>query len=235
MRTVITFATFGAYLLVSLIFEIKYKILGRRGKIKEQEAYLHKVTRNWAQIMIKSTGSTVDVLGIENLPERNVLFVGNHQGYGDIPLMLGYIPNLKGLVAKVELQKVPIMNRWMTRLGCLFLDRSSLRQSMEMILKGIEMLKNGKNLVVFPEGTRSKGNTVGEFKKGSLQLAVKSGAPVVPITINGSYKIYEETGKIRKAAMKIIIHPAIYMDDLSTDEKKNLAEIVKKIIEAPLL
>lgn len=235
MRTILTFGALGGYLIVSLFLQIKYNYLGKKGKHEKQAEYLDKVVTHWARLMVRATGGKVEISGIENIPERNVLFVSNHQGYGDIPVILGFLPKLKGVVAKVEMAKTPIMSNWMRRMGCLFLDRSSLRQSMQMILDGIEMLKSGKTLVIFPEGTRSKGNTVGEFKKGSLQLAAKSGVPVVPVTMDGTYKMYEEKGKVKAATIKVTVHPPIYMDALSPEEKKNLAEVVKKIIEGPLL
>lgn len=234
MRTLLTFASLGGYLLVSLVLGIKYKSLGKKGKIEEQTIYLEKVVTHWARLMVKSTGSKIEVIGLENIPDQNVLYVSNHQGYGDIPVILGYIPKAKGLVAKVEMSKAPIMSKWMSRMGCLFLDRASMRQSMQMILQGIEMLKSGKTMVIFPEGTRSKGNEVGEFKKGSLQLAVKSGVPIVPVTMNGTYKMYEEKGKVKPAAIQVTVHPPIYMEKLTPEEKKNLAEIVKKVISGPL-
>ena len=235
MRTLFTFASLGAYLLLSLVLGIKYTILGKRGKIKEQDDFLHKIVYHWARTMVKSTGGKVEVVGLENIPEQNVLYVSNHQGYGDIPVILGYLPKGKGVVAKIEMSKAPIMSKWMSRMGCLFLDRSSMRQSMQTILDGIEMLKNGKTLVIFPEGTRSKGNEIGEFKKGSLQLAVKSGVPVVPVTMDGTYKMYEANdNKVKPSTIKVIVHEPIYMENLTPEDKKNLAEIVKEIIEKPL-
>lgn len=234
MKTILFMIYLGLYMVYSLAFSVKYKILGAKGKIQEQEAYLDKVSSNWGKSMVKGIGCKVDVIGLENIPEQNVLYVSNHGGNIDIPLLLGYLPKLKGFVAKIELQKAPIISTWMTRLGCLFLDRSSIRQSMDMILQGIEMLKNGKTLVIFPEGTRSKGTQLGEFKKGSLQLAVKSGVPVVPVTIENSYKTFEEKKRIRATDIKITVHKSIYIDTLTPEQKKGLAEIVREVIAGPL-
>lgn len=234
MKTIFFMIYLGLYMLYSLTFSVKYKRLGAKGKLDEQEAYLHKVSSRWGRDMVKGIGCNVEVIGIDNIPEQNVLYVANHGGNIDIPLFLGYLPKLKGFVAKIELEKAPIISTWMKRLNCLFLDRSSIRQSMDMILKGIEMLKNGKTLVIFPEGTRSKGNQLGEFKKGSLQLAVKSGVPVVPVTIENSYKTFEEKKRIKATNIKITVHAPIYIDTLSTEQKKNLAEIVRDVIAGPL-
>ena len=66
-----------------------------------------------------------------------------------------------------------------------------MKQSAQTIIDGIKQLKAGINMVIFPEGTRSKGAPVGEFKAGSFKLATKSKAPIVPVTIDGTYKVME--------------------------------------------
>lgn len=234
MRTIIWFIDFWIYQLFSIFFMIKYLIIGILGKKEKQKEYLNKITKNWARHMVKLTGSNVELIGEENIPEGNVLFVSNHQGNFDIPLFLGYVPKLKGFVAKTELKKMPMVSRWMKELGCIFIDRNNLRQSLSAILDGIEKLKNGSNLVIFPEGTRSKGNKMGEFKKGSLKLATKSNATIVPITIIGSYKILEENKKITPTDVKIIIHKAIDTKGMSNEDKKDLGDMLFKIISEPL-
>lgn len=234
MRTIIWFIDFWIYQLFSIFFMIKYLIIGIIGKKEKQKEYLNKITKNWAKHMVKLTGSNVELIGEENIPEGNVLFVSNHQGNFDIPLFLGYVPKLKGFVAKTELKKMPMVSRWMKELGCIFIDRNNLRQSLTAILDGIEKLKNGSNLVIFPEGTRSKGNKMGEFKKGSLKLATKSNATIVPITIIGSYKILEENKKITPTDVKIIIHKPIDTMGMSNEDKKDLGDILFKIISEPL-
>lgn len=234
MRTIIWFIDFWIYQLFSIFLMIKYLIIGILGKKEKQKEYLNKITKNWAKHMVKLTGSNVELIGEENIPEGNVLFVSNHQGNFDIPLFLGYVPKLKGFVAKTELKKMPMVSRWMKELGCIFIDRNNLRQSLTAILDGIEKLKNGSNLVIFPEGTRSKGNKMGEFKKGSLKLATKSNATIVPITIIGSYKILEENKKITPTDVKIIIHKAIDTKGMSNEDKKDLGDMLFKIISEPL-
>lgn len=230
MRTVFFKIYLALYMLVTTVYALKVKILDKMGKKEEKKAYVDKITSNWGRHMMRAVGGSVEVIGVENIPDRNVLYVSNHVGNADIPLLLGYLPKPKGFIAKIELKKVPIISFWMKQIGCLFIDRSSIRQSMDMILQGIEMLKNGNSLVVFPEGTRSKGKEIGEFKKGSLQLAVKSGVPVVPVTIYNSHKVYEEHNAIKPAKIKVVVHQPIYLENLSKEEKKDLAEIVRKVI-----
>lgn len=236
MRTIFSFGALGVYLIFSLSCLLKWKVMALVGRPEaERQAYVHKVAAIWGRFMVKSTFSKVEIKGLENIPEGNVLYVGNHQGYMDIALLLGYLPKGKGFVAKIEMAKAPIMSGWMKRMGSIFLNRSDLRQSVEAIKTGIEKLKNGETLVIFPEGHRSKGGPMEEFKKGSLQLAVKSGVPVVPVTIDGSYQAYEEHHRIRPAKVLITIHPAIYMDSLTPEEKKGIAEIVENQVRSALV
>lgn len=230
LRTVYWFMMFGLYLVITVFFAVYYKVLGKLKGKKIQGEYLHKVTSIWGQHMVKLTGSKVEVEGLENIPEETVLFVSNHQGNFDIPTLLGFVPKLKGFVAKKELKKIPMISLWMKWLKCLFMDRQDPRQSLKTILMGIEYLKNGHSMVIFPEGTRSKGGPVGEFKKGSFKLAVKAGVPIVPITINGTYKLLEETGRIRKSSVHIKIHPPIETKGYNPRVDEDLAVRVRNII-----
>lgn len=234
LRTIIWFVAFGIYLFISLLSEIRYWYLGKMGQTGKQTEVLHKTTTKWARNMVRFTGSTVDVKGLENIPDRHVLFVSNHQSNFDIPLLMGYVPKFKGFVAKIELEKVPVISWWMKKMNCLFLDRNDMRQSLKVIIQGIGLLKAGHTMVVFPEGTRSKGNKMGEFKKGSLKLAIKSGVPIVPITIDGSYALLEERRRITKSNVKITVHDPIYMENITKEQEDELVKKVYQIIESGL-
>ncbi|MEA4826022.1 MAG: lysophospholipid acyltransferase family protein, partial [Clostridium sp.] len=130
--------------------------------------------------------------------------------------------------AKKEMAKIPLISRWMRNIRCVFIDRKNVRESLKAINEGANNLKNGYSMVIFPEGTRSKSHNIGEFKKGSLKMATKAKVPIVPITIDGSYKIFEEhNGWLRKGEIKLTIEKPIYLEKLSQEEQKNLSEIVK--------
>lgn len=232
-RTYFFFFILGSYLFLSIFAYAIYFILGLISK-KTQYRFVHNSATLWGKLMVALSSSKITVLGKDKLPDGNVLYVSNHQGNYDIPIFLGYIPKAKGFLAKIELAHIPIFSQWMKALGCLFLDRGNLKQSLRIILKGIEQLKSGDSLVVFPEGTRSKGNSMGDFKKGSLKMAIKANVPIVPVTINGTYTMYEVRNKITKSKAIFTIHDPIYPDKLTKDEKNNLSEIVKEIIASEL-
>jgi len=118
---------------------------------------------------------------------------------------------------------------------CVFMDRSDIRQSLKVINQAADYLKEGYSMVIFPEGSRSKGETLGEFKPGSLKLAVKAEVPIVPITIRGSYKILEQNGfMIKPAHVEISILDPIPTAGLTKEQATELPEKVRKIIDDSL-
>jgi 1-acyl-sn-glycerol-3-phosphate acyltransferase len=200
-----------------------------KGEVKE---YLTNLVTNWSSFVLKIAGLNLTVIGKENIPNEPCVFVGNHQSNFDIPAVLCNINRLTGVIAKKNMEKIPIMSYWMRQIHCVLMDRENPREALKAIAEGIENLKDGYSMLIFPEGTRSRSNNMGEFKKGSMRLAIKAGVPIVPITIYDTYKAMEgNNGKVKKASAKIIIGKPIYTDDMSKEEKANIAEIVKNIIQ----
>lgn len=238
IRSIYWYIVFFVSLLFSMPSLIKVKSLEKKGLIKEKDELVNKATKKWANTLLKAAKVKVNVHGIENLPlDRNVLFVGNHQGSFDIPVYITSLPTLQGFVSKIEVEKIPGVASWMKHMYCVFMDRSSLRKSSEAIIHGIKILKNGHSLVIFPEGTRSKGNSLGDFKAGSFKLATKSKKPIIPITISGSYKIMEANSKkwlIKPGTIDFYIHPMVETFNLSKEEQDLLPEKIKTIINSKL-
>lgn len=205
------------------------------GKIEEMDNIVCLGTKTISQKLIKLSDSTVNVHGLENIPEGPVLFVSNHQSNIDIAIICGFIDKPKGFIAKKELKKLPLISKWITLAGSIYLDRDNPRKSMEGILEGIKTLKNGHSLVVFPEGTRSRGDKMGEFKAGSFKLATKSKVPIVPLTIDGTYRVMEANKVLIKPSnINFYVHKPIYTDKLSKEELAKLPETVEDIIRSKL-
>lgn len=234
-RTILFYPGAILTLLIACIFDFKVRILRKKGKDKELELLCHKVAKNWANSVMKLAGAKITVKGEENLAiakEQTVLFVSNHQSNFDIPIFLSKIDVPKGFIAKKELKSWPLINLWMKNIRCVFMDRDNVRKSAEAIVEGINILKSGHSMVIFPEGTRSKGGPTHEFKAGSFKLATKSKVPIIPVTINGSYKLLEANGggKIKSADVEVIIHAPIETAKLSKEELASLHETVENII-----
>jgi 1-acyl-sn-glycerol-3-phosphate acyltransferase len=203
---------------------------------QEKDALVHQTPDSFGKGMMKVTGAKIEVEGLEHIPkDRAVLFVANHQSNFDIPLLMGYLQKPIGFISKAEIKKLPIVAEWMELMNSIFMDRSDRRQSLQAIKDGIELLKNGHSLVIFPEGTRSKSSQMAEFKTGSFHLAVKSGVPIVPVTINGTYKLFEANGnRVKPARVKLTVSAPIYEEQYKEMELKDLAKYTQDIIASKM-
>ncbi|MFQ9977760.1 lysophospholipid acyltransferase family protein [Clostridium cadaveris] len=236
IRTIIWYFTFVVSLILTSPFILRAKYLDKKGLIEKRDSYSNAVTANWAKIQLKVSGAKINVHGLENIPKDiPVLFISNHQSNFDINLFMSLIDKPKGYISKIEMKKIPIISTWMKYIHCVFMDRSSLKKSAAAIIEGVNILKNGYSLVIFPEGTRSKGDAMGEFKAGSFKLATKAKVPIVPVTIKGSYKLMEaNNNRIRPAEVDLYIHPMIETSTLTKEEEKQLHTTVENIIKSKL-
>jgi 1-acyl-sn-glycerol-3-phosphate acyltransferase len=189
----------------------------------------------WADMLAEHFRFDVDVFGRENIPEGGVLFCSNHQGYADIPLLFHAVAGKQiGFVAKEELRKMPFFGKWMERVRCLLIKRGSARGAALMVREGVKLLQDGYSLVMFPEGTRSQGPKMNSFQRGTLHLATNSGAPIIPVTISGSYKAFEQKGYISSTKISINFHPPIETKNMGRAEAKNVHEVAEKIVRSGL-
>ena len=236
LRTSWWYIKFALSLIPPLIKLFKANALKKNGALKEHDAYVYQTTSRWARKRVTDSGSQVEVSGMENLKGlETVVFISNHQGNFDIPILMGYVDKPKGFIAKIETKKIPVVRTWMTHMHCVFMDRSTLKGSAGAIVEGINLLKAGHSLIIFPEGTRSKGNQMRDFKAASFKLAIKPKVPIVPITISGSYKIMESNQNfIVPAKVKLYIHPPIETDGLSKEALEALPEKIAGLIASKL-
>jgi len=233
LRTIAVFLAFVGYL-VTRIPHLLW--VNRHAAIWPRERYdqvVYRISTRWARMVARITGARFHVSGLHNIPnDRFVLFVSNHQSDLDIIICMSFLPGPKGFVAKVEMLKVPLLRSWMKHMRCVFMDRKDMKQSLKVILEGIEILKSGHNMVVFPEGTRSKSPKMLEFKAGAFKLATKSKVDIVPVSISGSYKIFEANHyRIKPADVYITIHPPLHTAALNAEESAMLPDTVRGIIE----
>ena len=185
------------------------------------------------KLMLWITGSDITYIGHENVPkDQAVLYVGNHCSYFDILLTYSMCPDLTGYVAKAEMLKVPLLRDWMKRLYCLFLDRSNVKEGLKTILTGIDQIKAGISMCIFPEGTRNKTeDEMLPFKAGSLKLSEKTGCPIVPMAITNSADILENHfPKVKPTHVILQYGTPIYLDQLSADDRKHLAAYTQNTV-----
>jgi 1-acyl-sn-glycerol-3-phosphate acyltransferase len=205
---------------------IPYKV-GRR--------LIYHWVRFWGRVTVLSTGSRVEVSGLEHVPaERNLCLVGNHQSLFDIPTLLGWAGIPAGFIAKQELRKIPILSQWMQQLPCVFINRKNAREAMKSFQESAAVMKAGNPIVLFPEGTRAKSDTMGAFKPGSLKLPQMAGAIILPFAIKGTWQVHEIDGKFHSAKIKLCFMPPIYPEDDIYKDKDALIQKLHSDIESKL-
>lgn len=235
-RSIYWFISFIVSIGFSSIKLIKAKILEKQGKYEELDKFAFDVTTKWAKKRMKASGANIVVHNQEKIPKDGpVLFMSNHQGNFDIAIFMASIEKNTGFVAKIEMKKAIIVRGWMKYIHCVFMDRSDIKQSLKIILEGIEVLKQGHSLVVFPEGTRSQCDEMHQFKHGSFKLATKSKVPIVPVTLDGSYKLMEaHGGAITPDRVDVYVHDPIPTAGLTKEEIDKLPQKVMDIIATKL-
>jgi 1-acyl-sn-glycerol-3-phosphate acyltransferase len=193
-----------------------------------------RMMRGFARYTLKIAGAKIECEGEENIPEEAALFVCNHQGDFDVAVAILCLGETRAIIAKKEVKILLSVAWYMKKFGCLFMDRKDARQSLDCINKAQKLLENGRGVVIFPEGTRSKSDRMGEFKPGALRCAVKAGAPIVPVAISGSYKVFEEHRKLTPATIKVSILPPVPTKDVGRGATSELAKDIERSIASEL-
>jgi 1-acyl-sn-glycerol-3-phosphate acyltransferase len=219
-----TFLVFGYLILVMLllfplgVLAIIFYFLGLR---KPMAIVLCRIAQAWGRSLVILTGCDVTVKGWDNIPKKGgVCFVSNHCGYFDIVLLLAYCSRPFGFVAKKELLLVPFINIWIYMLGGLFIDRGNPRKALRTINKGVQRIKAGGGMIIFPEGTRSKGKGLLPFHPGALKLATMAEAVIVPIAIEGSYEALEKNNRVVSGPVKVAFLKPIDTSSLPLEDRK---------------
>lgn len=178
----------------------------------------------------------VTVSGRENIdPKQSYVFVANHQGAYDIWAIYGYLNhNFKWLMKK-ELEKVFLVGVACKKAGHIMVDDSSVSGIRETIEESEHILRDGMSLVIFPEGSRTWDGSMGEFKRGAFMLAAEFRLPVVPVTINGSFKAMPRfTYNMTPSHIHLTIHKPTWPGERGFNTKKLLLQCHEEI-EADLI
>lgn len=199
-------------------------------KYSEMEKWQHiQYIMNMA---VTSGNLDFECSGVENIPKENgFIMYGNHQGMFDIVAIGATCPNPLGAVLKKELGEIPFVKQVKICTNSFCMDRENVRQSMTVINDVIKEIKNGRNYLIFPEGTRSrKGNEMLEFHNGSFKCAMKTKCPIVPVAFINSYKVLDEKG-CKPVNVQIHYLKPIYWEEYQEMKTAELAQMVHSRIE----
>lgn len=230
-----TFSYLFGYLPIAAVNLKKIQARKKGMGLAEYDALIHSEPQKWATGIMERTKSEITVSGLENLPEGPVLFVSNHEGNFDIPVLLSSIPKPFGFISKKEVKKFPVIPAYMEEMNCVFLDRSDRRSALKSIGDTVEKLQQGHSILIFPEGTRSKGEGLGEFKAGFMRIAKDSGVPIVPIAISGTSEIMEKNdNKVKPGNVAVKILVPFSAEAIAQEDAKSMVAVVRSRIEKAL-
>ncbi|MEW6334193.1 MAG: lysophospholipid acyltransferase family protein [Thermodesulfobacteriota bacterium] len=196
------------------------------------ENKVHKIANLWARMLLWLTNTRVDVIGRENVMlDRPQIFMANHQSDFDILIVLAHIPGQFRWIAKKELFKIPIFGKAMRNAGYIEIDRQNHERALKSLDEAAQKIREGKSVVTFPEGTRSRDGKVRPFKQGMFHLAIRSGVPIVPIAIIGAGEIMpRRTLKVKPGRITMVIDRPVDVSGYMLETKGDLIETVRSII-----
>ena len=199
-------------------------------KYPETETYGH--IRYMLQLAVNAGNIDLQVYGLENIPRENGFIIyGNHQGMFDVIALVVSCEKPLAAVFKKELSDVPLLKQIVACTKSFALDRENVRQSLEVIQAVTTEVTNGRNYVIFPEGTRSKnGNVMGEFHGGSFKCALKAKCPILPVAFIDSFKVLDQKGS---APVSVQLHylPPIPYEEYQGMKAVEVAALVRGRIE----
>ena len=190
----------------------------------------------WAWLLCRANFTRVRIHGKDNAdPSGSYIIMSNHQSHFDVLAFYGHWGRQFRWVIKEELRKVPGLGWYCAAGGHLFVDRSSRERAIESLKKARPLLDGGVSVMLFPEGTRSKGDTMLPFKKGGFMMALDMGLPILPVSISGTRHVLPGgTRKLLPGLVEIKVHPPVDPGEFGVERRDELMAHVREVIESGL-
>jgi len=197
---------------------------------------MYVVQKLWSPVLLWAGGATLVVDGLENVPAgKPHIYVSNHQSTIDIPTLFMSLKVDVRFAAKKALKYVPAIGWYMSLAKFVFIDRSNHREAIASLDQGGAQIREGVNIIMFPEGTRSDDQRVLPFKKGPFALATKAGVGVVPVTIEGSGKLMPKNSwRITPGVIHVRVGKPIDPAPFNDDREALMVAVRNVIIEQSL-
>jgi len=225
---------FRAFLVIFLTFAY-ICILGPPlilyGKLTGNSDPVYKAGVLGAKFCLWLAGVKLEVIGRDKIPQnQSLVFMPNHQSYGDSPIVLPILPPVIAL-AKKEFFRVPILGSGMRLCKFIPVDRKHRQRAIQSMNEAAERLRRGESFVGFPEGTRSPDGRLQPFKKGVFMMAINAHVPIVPMSISGSHRVMrKDDWAIHPGTVRVTIHDPIPTAGCKMDDRERIMERVRQAV-----
>jgi 1-acyl-sn-glycerol-3-phosphate acyltransferase len=190
-----------------------------------------RVAGAWGRLLCRLFRVRVRVTGLEHLPREPAVYAANHASALDIPIVFGYLPVDFRIVHKRSLYLIPVLGWYLYLGGHVGIDRENPFRARRSLHAAAERIRAGASVLVFPEGTRSEDGSVRPFKRGSLVLALESGAPVVPLALVGVKRVIPRgVATLRPGEIELRVHPPLSTAGRAVEDAGRLAEQVRRVV-----
>ena len=188
----------------------------------------------WSPGILFIASAKTKVSGLENIEKgKTYIVAANHSSYLDIPVAFRVLPLNLHYIAKKELKKVPFLGWYMMATGMIFINRSNNRESSQSLKDAAELIHDGKTVLIFPEGTVSSDGEIKRFKKGGFHLALEAGVEILPISLNGTNKVWptDSNTNFKKGTVQINIGKPISIKNYTYSQLNEIALNVQLEVE----
>jgi 1-acyl-sn-glycerol-3-phosphate acyltransferase len=179
--------------------------------------------------MLRAAGVRVRVHGAERIsePPAGQVFASNHVSWYDVFSLAATLPRYS-FIAKAELLRIPIFGIGARAVGTVPIERDNRKSAFASYEAAAAIIRAGRAVIVFPEGTRGRSYELRAFKKGPFVLAIAAGAPIVPVVVHGTMAIMPKgSWRIRSGVVDIHILEPVPTTGLTYDDRDALSLAVR--------
>jgi len=196
--------------------------------------FFRRAQRGWARGLAKFWGLELEVFGAENMPAgQSYVVMSNHASYADIVALFIALPVIPGFLAKRELTRVPFLSAALRAGGHVIIDRGQRESARQAIGSAAKQVREGRTVLIFPEGTRGDSDAIMAFKSGGFHLAKAAGVPIVPVGLRGTGAIGpKDTFLFWPGKVEVHIGEPLTPDTIASRELYPLVEEVRARIAA---
>lgn len=197
---------------------------------------VHYIGKIWSLLNVFLSGTRLTITGKENIDTKSTYIVmSNHQSLFDVWALIGKIPLQIRWIVKAEIRKIPIFGYTLERMGHVYVDRKNRTTAYTSLETASGKIKTGTSVIIFPEGTRSKNGHLLKFRMGGIIMALKSGVPILPVTVNGSrFVLPKNTLALMPGKIEVVVGDVIDTSIYDENHKYELMENIRSAINENL-